>query len=67
MKQDYEGDKEMDGKVITIDKCGMKGGDYIYYFTEKNSKKYDREYILKKQQFLVPNQYIILIFVKHKR
>ena len=67
MKQDYEGDKEMDGKVITIDKCGMKGGDYIYYFTEKNSKKYDREYILKKQQILVPNQYIILIFVKHKR
>ena len=41
----YKGDKaEMDGKTITIDKCGMKGGDYIYYFTEKNSKKYENIY-----------------------
>jgi hypothetical protein len=45
----YKGDKaEMDGKVITIDKCGMKGSCYIYYFTdEEGDQWYAREEELK--------------------
>jgi len=41
----YKGDKvKMDGKIITIDKCGMKGGNYIYYFTDENGEQfYTRE------------------------
>ena len=45
----YKGDKaEMHGKTIIIDKCGMKGGDYIYYFTdEEGDQWYAREEELK--------------------
>jgi hypothetical protein len=45
----YKGDKaEMDGKIITIDKCGMKGNCYIYYFTDEEGEQwYAREEELK--------------------
>jgi len=46
----YKGDKaEMDGKTITIDKCGMKANcGYIYYFTdEEGDQWYAREEELK--------------------
>ena len=45
----YKGDiVEMDGKTIVIDKCGMKGGNYIYYFTDEDGDQwYAREEELK--------------------
>jgi hypothetical protein len=45
----YKGDQaDMDGKTITIDKFAMKGGYYIYYFTdEEGDQSYVREEELK--------------------
>jgi len=45
----YKGDQaDMDGKTITIDKFAMKGGYYIYYFTdEEGDQLYVREEELK--------------------
>jgi hypothetical protein len=45
----YKGDQaDMDGKTITIDKFAMKGGYYIYYFTdEEGDQWYVREEELK--------------------
>ena len=37
----YKGDKAvMDGKIITIDTFSMKGGCYIYYFTDEEGEQY---------------------------
>ena len=45
----YKGDfAEMDGKTIVINKFGMKGGNYIYYFTDEDGDQwYAREEELK--------------------
>jgi len=45
----YKGDQaDMYGKTITIDKFDMKGGYYIYYFTdEEGDQSYVREEELK--------------------
>ena len=37
----YRGDKaELDGKAICIDKVGMKGSCYIYFFTDENGEQW---------------------------